>query len=251
MHYKISQHLTMTKKSIQFCFFMLLSGIALKAQNHHSTDKPSVHGMTLMGTETIYASHLPMFHSPHDYQIILELKFSKESKDKYLQEKKNNPQEVLYTLEPEVFVLPTMVHKTRKFKANLYRGHFERGGVKFLENVEVVISKVIYFQKLDIDARKPDILMYILFGNEKEQFLAHQIVSKPDFDENLVVQIKDEQWIKKLKKEKYLLIRFVEKNERKPFSWAGSEGKIATKNYLSTIQFSNHQTLYLEFGDLD
>ncbi|MCU0438106.1 MAG: hypothetical protein MUC49_09315 [Raineya sp.] len=237
-------------KILFLCFFMLF-GFFLKAQNHHSTDKPSVHGMTLMGTETIYASHLPMFHSPHDYQIILELQFSKETQAKYLTEKKNNPQEVLYTLEPEVFVLPTMVHKTKKFKANLYRGHFERGGVKFLENVEVMISKVIYFQKFNINAPKPNILMYILFGNEKEQFMAHQIVSKPDFDENLVVQIKDEQWIKQLKKEKFLLVRFVEKNERKPFSWASAEGKIAVQNYLKTIQFLSHQTLYLEFGDLE
>lgn len=238
-------------KFFRLLFPMLFSGLFLNAQNHHSTDKPSVHGMTLMGTEKVYASHLPMFHSPHDYQIILELQFSEETKSKYLQEKKNNPQEVLYTLEPEVFVLPTMVQKTKKFKANLYRGHFERGGVKFLEKVEVIISRVIYFQKFDTNTRKPDILLYILFGNEKEQFLVHQIASKPDFDENIAVKIKGEQWIQKLKKEKYLLVRFVEKNERKPYSWADTEGLIAVHNILAVIQFINHQTLYLEFGDLD
>ena len=38
-----------------------------------NADVPTTHGMLLFGNETVYASHLPMFHSPHDYQLILEL----------------------------------------------------------------------------------------------------------------------------------------------------------------------------------
>ena len=47
-------------------------------QGHHisATDKTSVHGMLIFGKEKIYASHLPLFHPPHDYQIILELELN-------------------------------------------------------------------------------------------------------------------------------------------------------------------------------
>lgn len=77
--------------------------------------------MLLMGSEIIYASHLPMFHSPHDYQIILILKFNIEGNRKYLEDREKHPDELVYTIEPEVFVLPEMVNHTKKFKASIYR----------------------------------------------------------------------------------------------------------------------------------
>lgn len=62
------------KKLYLFILLIVMTLCKLVAQSEHGhihyTDKPSVHGMTLMGTELIYASHLPMFHTPHDYQII-------------------------------------------------------------------------------------------------------------------------------------------------------------------------------------
>ena len=36
-------------------------------------DPPAIHGMLMVGTQTIFLSHLPMFHRPHDYQVILEV----------------------------------------------------------------------------------------------------------------------------------------------------------------------------------
>ena len=49
-----------------------LLGGAFNAQ----ADRPSVHGMLLFGKENLYASHLPMFHAPHDYQVIFKLNLS-------------------------------------------------------------------------------------------------------------------------------------------------------------------------------
>jgi len=229
-----------------FLFFLQV----LSTQAQHHQDKPSVHGMTLMGTEKIYASHLPMFHSPHDYQIILQLKFTDEVKAKYLKELQANPQEVLYTLEPEVFVLPEMIQKTKKFKANLYRGHFERGGVKFLENVYVEIAQVVYFKKFDGNSRSVN-LQYILFGNAKEQFMAHLIAAKPDFDENLIVTVKNSKIVEYLTKKSFIWVYFDEKDERKPFSWQKNIGEVVIKKTSLPIEFTLHKTLYLEFGDLD
>jgi hypothetical protein len=212
----------------------------------HKQDKAATHGMLLMGNETIYASHLPMFHTPHDYQIILKLKFDAEGNQKYLEDKKSHLDELIYTIEPEVFVLPEMVNKTKKFKGKVYRGHFERGGVMIAQDVSVVIEQIIYFKHFIADEKKPDHLKYILFGNDKEQFLAHQISASPDFDEVLAVKVGNDK-IGKQKEPLYKIVEFDEGDKRIPFSWKTNYAKLEQKK----IEFLDHKTLYLEFGDLE
>lgn len=64
-------------KSLPVHFFVLLllvfsATVKSTAQQGHpisATYKTSVHGMLIFGKEKIYASHLPMFHPPHDYQV--------------------------------------------------------------------------------------------------------------------------------------------------------------------------------------
>src|SRR5258706_108638 len=50
----------------------LLTVLAARAAT--SVDAPSVHGMLIVGESTVFLSHLPMFHPPHDYQLILNAK---------------------------------------------------------------------------------------------------------------------------------------------------------------------------------
>ena len=113
-------------------FFSFLLFLSLKSYSQTSEVR-SVHGMLLFGANKIYASHLPMFRSPNDYQVILELELDEKMKALYLEDKKQNPQETVYTLEPEQFVLPDLVKNPAPFTANVYRGHFERGGKKIIE----------------------------------------------------------------------------------------------------------------------
>lgn len=253
----------MIKNVFLVLFFFMTQQIVAQRNNHIQkeqvkyTDKPSTHGMMLMGNEKVYASHLPMFHSPHDYQIILLLEFSQESQAKYMADKKENPNETVYTLEPETFVLPEMVNITKKFKANIYRGHFERGGKKIMENIAVSIQQIIYFKKFDTKDTKPKKLQYILFGNSQEQFLAHVISAKPDFDENLSVSFAvngvtnsvNQEVLQKLQRTPFLLVEFDEAENRKAFSWKNSQGLLKDTN--TSIDFQNHKTLYIEFGDLE
>ncbi|MBB5636940.1 hypothetical protein HDF26_001768 [Pedobacter cryoconitis] len=230
------------------CLFLYLSTIAF-AQHIPYPDKPSTHGMMLMGNEVIYASHLPMFHSPHDYQIISILELSKEDQEKYVQDKRKHPKELVYTIEPETFVLPEMINHTKVFKANIYRGHFERGGTKFLENIPVRIKQVIYYKQFDKNAVKPANLQYLLFGNEREQFLVHKITSKPDFDESLIVRVHDKNTLKAIVDNLYITVSFPEKDLGKPFSWKENIGE--RKHTHEPVPFSAHQTFYLEYGDLE
>ena len=50
-------------------FLSLASSVA-------AADEPATHGMLLFGQNQTYASHLPMFHTPHDYQLIMKIKLS-------------------------------------------------------------------------------------------------------------------------------------------------------------------------------
>lgn len=172
-------------------FAILLYGSFSFSQMSPIHDHPSVHGMLMVGKNKIYLSHLPMFHSPHDYQVILEVQLNHEVQAKYFSSL-DTSDETIYTLVPEVFVLPDMVKNPKPFSAKIFKGHFERGGLLIANDVTVHITKIIYFKKFSATDVKPLHGSFLLFGNKQEQFLAHTIKTKPDFDQVLKVKITPE-----------------------------------------------------------
>ncbi|NDF15904.1 hypothetical protein EB061_11380 [bacterium] len=148
-------------------------------------DAPSVHGMLVFGNEHVYVSHLPMFHSPHDYQMIAELELPPAALAKY-RASLYSP-ETVYTLVPEKLVLPELVAHPHPFLADLYQGHFERGGTPIAEEITVKLKKVLLFQKFVPGQGKPTLTNFFLFGTPTEAFLAHEILAKPDFDQVIAV----------------------------------------------------------------
>lgn len=154
-------------------------------------DRPSVHGMLVVGEKAIFLSHLPLFHSPHDYQVILEARLPEAARKAYAEDRRATGERV-YTVVPEPFVLPEQVQGRRPFKADLYRGHFERGGQAILEGVTVEIVRVVHFRRLnpaDVAQGREDGL---LFGRDGEAFLAHRIAAPPDFDQVVSLAFPDQ-----------------------------------------------------------
>jgi hypothetical protein len=157
--------------------------------------------MLMIGEETVYLSHLPMFQEPgeppmpHRYQAILEVTFP--SQESYDKDRRAHRSTSIYTLNPEELVLPDLVSSgpQRKplasFKVNeIFRGHLEREDrVSILKGGKVSVSRVIQFRQFDPNAKTPASLEYLLFGKGKELFLAHQIAVAPDFDQVLSVKI--------------------------------------------------------------
>jgi hypothetical protein len=162
-------------------------------------DGPSAHGMLIVGEQTVFLSHLALFHPPHNYQVILEGTFAKPGSDPqadYFNDRKRTGTKI-YTLEPEPFVLPRLAaaEPLRSFKASIYRGHFERikppralDAARIGEKVDVNVTRIIHFRKFDPTAAKPAQLEYLLFGKGAELFLAHVITKPPDFDHILSVK---------------------------------------------------------------
>lgn len=156
----------------------LALSLLLAAATPLSADHPSTHGMLVFGESTVFLSHLPLFHTPHDYQVILEARFTPD--DIYAADRKKSGS-AIYTLEPESFVLPDQVQAKKSFKATLHRGHFERGGEAIAKDITVEIVRVIHFRKLvKGESRGSD---YLLFGRGNETWVAHRIGAPPDFDQ--------------------------------------------------------------------
>jgi hypothetical protein len=157
---------------------VLFSGITAHA------DVPSVHGMLLFGKDTTYASHLPMFHKPHDYQAIFKLELAKDDSDKgferYNFEKEKSD---FFTIEPEVMDLTDLIKGRKKqFRTKVYLGHFERGG-KLLGHVKAHLKSVVIHTKLNADQDLSG--DFWVFGQNGEYFGAHVIKGhkiRPTYD---------------------------------------------------------------------
>ena len=177
----------MMKNQIASILLSLAAGAA-------SAANPSMgsHGMLLFGgPDALYASHLPMFHAPHDYQVILQVRLADQAQDAALRKRLGNRAE-LWTLDPEKFELDRLAPGARtpvtRFKANLVQGHFEQGGKTEYTGAGVLVEKVLYFRQLSALPARSAVARYLQLGAGKQRFLVKQIDSRPDFDHVLAVQ---------------------------------------------------------------
>lgn len=150
-----------------------------------AAEPAAVHGMLIVGDKNVFLSHLSMFHAPHNYQAIMEAQLG-QAAAVYTQDRAKTGTKV-YTLVPEPFVLSQTIAAGKSFKADIFRGHFERGGKPIATKVTVTIKNVVHFRKFDPAAQAPRELNYLLFGKERELFLAHLITAPPDYDQVLAV----------------------------------------------------------------
>ena len=170
-------------------------------------DDPNIHNMLVLGDQTVFFSHLPMFQgldesrtdfvSPHRFQVILQAALSADQMTAYAKDRQAHPEVQFYTLGPEKFVLtrlfePKTAPQMTEFTATVFRGHLEAPTsrrVPGLEQVTIKIARVVHGRKFDPKGTKPDTLEYLLFGRGAERFVAHAISAPPDFDHVLNVSV--------------------------------------------------------------
>ncbi len=150
------------------------------------------HGMAVFGgQEGLYASHLPMFHAPHDTQVIFRFHLQDQTIDAQLRHALAQKPE-LWTLDPEEFDLlrlaPAHKEPLKQFTARFVQGHFERGGKERFIGQSVIIDEVIVFHRLSMTERKLTAGRYHVIGKGSERFLIKEIDRRPDFD--LIVALK-------------------------------------------------------------
>jgi hypothetical protein len=148
-----------------------------------------VHGMILFGEPgRVFASHLPLYRHPHDWQVVLELQpvgtDAQRLADQLLAEGG------LLTIEPERFDLwrlkPGASEPLRQFKAVLYRDHFERGGDK-LRELAWQVKRVWQFAPVGVSAAAQGHHYYVIGLDDCRQtgWLLHQVERRPDTDQVL------------------------------------------------------------------
>jgi hypothetical protein len=163
---------------------------------HIGGDQPAVHGMLMVGNSNVYLSHLPMFHLPHDYQVLLEVTLREERGGldpaaRYRKDRETTG-EAIYTWMPKPFILSTLLlpGSSSSMVGAVFRGHFERGGVPITSNqVQADISRVLYYHQFAAADEAPRHLRYLLFGTAAEPFVAHVITRAPDYDHVLAVDL--------------------------------------------------------------
>jgi hypothetical protein len=160
---------------------------------HPGHEHPAVHGMLVVGEGQVFLSHLPMFHAPHDYQIIMEVRLrGKDSNPHALYTRdRRNTGERLYTWVPKPFILPGLVSSppsVSTMQGAVFRGHFERGGTPITaDTVLAEVARILYSRQLILADDASSRLRYVLFGSPHEPFLAHLITRPPDSDHVLSV----------------------------------------------------------------
>jgi len=173
--------------------------------HHHqpstSGEPPTVHGMAVVGTNTVFLSHLPMFMPLHDCQLLAQAEFINpdgRQSNRYENDRKNHPNQQLYTLRPEPFVLSELLEleqqpgRSYSFEGTVFRNHYERAQTDpeaVAPDVVVNVKRIVHARRFDPAAERPQQLEYILFGAGDEVFLAHRITSPPDFDQLIRVRL--------------------------------------------------------------
>jgi glyoxylase-like metal-dependent hydrolase (beta-lactamase superfamily II) len=158
--------------------------IALARVRPASSDRSATHGMLLFGRERLYFSHLPMARSPHDYQLIFEGRLPDSTLALYRADAAQHDTTV-FTIEPtEQWVLPHAVQHDTTFLAHVYRGHFERGGVRIASSVPIRVARVVMFRRFE-SGDAPAANDWISVGSSGDRYLLHRIAGRNDVDQVL------------------------------------------------------------------
>lgn len=138
-----------------------------------------IHGMVLVSkSSTLYAYHMPLYQKPHDAQILYKVN-SKMAPVTYLVKDAD-----LVTIKPKKFNLQRLIRgESMTIIADVYMGHFERGGMLTYEGVEFSFDKQMYVRMLkDLpESGKRQKYDSVPVG-KNERILVHQINKAPSYD---------------------------------------------------------------------
>lgn len=161
---------------------LLLSLLLAPPQAAAQGPSHGVHGMVLFGgRDGLYASHLPLFHAPHDNQVVLKVRFADAGLDAAMRARLDG-KTALWTLEPERFALhrlaPDAADPLPGFRANVVEGHFEREGTLRERQAALLVERVVLYRTLSPQPAVQAQSRYVPVG----PFLLKLVDSRPDFD---------------------------------------------------------------------
>jgi hypothetical protein len=153
-----------------------------------------VHGMVLFGTgtEKMYLSHIPLYQSPHNMQVIVEVKVdSGIPADQQLFGTKQ------FTFNPRAaFSLGDLALGTlTSVNGTVFMGDFENGGTPAFRNVKFVVQRVVFQRDMSPSMPANASLDYIAVGTPAQPYLVHLIDAPPSFDQIVGVKLPADTWL--------------------------------------------------------
>jgi hypothetical protein len=152
-------------------------------------DPPGYHGYFMIGTETLYLSHMPMFTvERHMYQVVLRATLPADVMQQYQAGRKTGPT-VPYNLtnsQDDPYTLPELRSGRRtSFKADIYKEYSNADAAPvdppFATEVPVQIEQIVHLHHFNFEIPRPEHLAYVLFGSGGEAHLTHYIARDPDY----------------------------------------------------------------------
>ena len=167
-----------------FCFiiFGLLTLLKVQAGElnslHQSHSLVGSHGMVLIHDDKqgFFLSHLPLYNHPHDFQLIYKVQIKKSEKVIDLLGNK------IITVLPDNFDLSRLVKgESFSINANVYQGHFERGGTKKF-STKLHFDKPILIKRVNPRFNSTSSIIYTVPISNQLEIFAHKIQQAPSFD---------------------------------------------------------------------
>ena len=126
--------------------------------------------------EGFFASHLPLYYTPHDYQVIYKIHIAESEK---LIELVNRN---MVTLLPSTFDLTRLLRGERfAIETQFFDGHFERGGTKQF-TAKMTFEQPILIKQVSPQSTSTKAMIYLAAINDKTAVFAHKIQTSPSFD---------------------------------------------------------------------
>ncbi|WP_231731536.1 hypothetical protein [Colwellia sp. TT2012] len=145
-----------------------------------------VHGMVLVNRgSTIYASHLPLYRKPHNVQLLYKLA----NKDLAILQTIRDSQFI--TIKPKPFNLQRLMRGEKMvIQADLYEGHFERGGMLVYENISLSFDKKLYVRTLhDLKPASKNQQYDVVSLSQNYKLYIHKIQQAPSFAHILAIDL--------------------------------------------------------------
>jgi hypothetical protein len=149
-------------------------------------DAPGIHGFFILGTQVLFASHMPMFTmSRHMYQVELRVSLPCEVIDAYRAAMTSAPTAWNYTntANNEFALTQIKSGSLRSYAVDVYRDYAgdAPAGDPVATGVTLTVEEVVHFRHFQFDIDRPDHLTYLLFGRSGEAHLCHYVARDPDF----------------------------------------------------------------------
>lgn len=196
----------MKRATIAGAYLFLMTGLVIcltacsapqsEAQHspvHSEATRMGSHGMAVIGDTDLLFAHMALYRRPHDRQILTPATFrSPEAQANFTSWRASY--QGLVSIVPETFDLDRLAPDTTdpisSFSADIYEGHFERGGTLKFKDVAFDLGQPLLHLKVTNEMTEQVDFVYIEHG--AAAYLVRHIGHPPGKDQIVLVPPSDE-----------------------------------------------------------